>query len=176
MRISSIGPRLQAELGLDHDLTVLEAGVAVREPELGRGEPSAAVDGGDERALEHRREVAAVRARVHPDAAADRAGDRARELEAAEAGVAGAVQADRVRRARAGADRGSVDVDAREVSAELENECVDAGVGDEEVRAETDHRDAHVTRTSPLQELARPRPLSRDVRRPCACPPVPSVV
>ena len=47
---------------------------------------------------EHRREVAAVRARVHPDTAARRARDRARELEAAQAGRARAVQHDGVRR------------------------------------------------------------------------------
>ena len=47
-----------------------------------------------------RRPVPPVRARVHPDAAAGRPGDRARELEAAEPGGTRAVQADRVRRRR----------------------------------------------------------------------------
>ena len=57
----------------------------------------------DERALEDLPPVAPVRARVHPDAAADRPRDRAGELEAAEPGGARAVEADRIRGAAAGA-------------------------------------------------------------------------
>ena len=76
--------------------------MAVREPELVRASASRAPSArDDERAHEDRRPVAAVGAGVHPDAAARRAGNRARELEAAEPGGSGAVQADGVRRAAA---------------------------------------------------------------------------
>ena len=71
----------------------------------------------DERPLEHAGEVAAVGARVHPDAAAGRARDRAGELEAAEPGGAGAVQADRVRRAAARDEQLALDRDRGELAA-----------------------------------------------------------
>ncbi len=60
---------------------------------------SAALDDG--RLLEHGGEVAPERAGVHAHAAAERARDRRGELEAAEPGRAGAVQAGRVRRTAA---------------------------------------------------------------------------
>ncbi len=65
--------------------------MAVTQAELAGREPARSVEVDDVRALEHVREVASVRARVHPDAAADRPGDRAGELEAAETGCARAV-------------------------------------------------------------------------------------
>ena len=54
------------------------------------------------RTLEHTGDVAAVGPRVHPHASADRAGDRAGELEVAEVGRAGSVEAHRKRRATPG--------------------------------------------------------------------------
>ena len=100
-RISAGSLGVEPVLDRGDDLAGADARVAVREAELGRRQPAAAVGGRDERAHDDRAPVAAVRARVHPHAAAGRAGDRAGELEAAEPGVAGAVEADGVRRAAA---------------------------------------------------------------------------
>ena len=69
-----------------------------------------------------------------------RAGDGARELEAAEARCAGAVQADGERRAAARDEHVALDRGGGEVAGELQHERVDALVGDEQVRAEPDDR------------------------------------
>ncbi len=80
--------------------------MAVGEAELCGREPAGPVRGRDERADEDRAPVAPVGACVHPDSPTRRPGDRARELEAAERGGTGAMQADRVRRSTArGEDR-----------------------------------------------------------------------
>src|SRR5439155_870702 len=84
---------------------------------------------------------------VHPDAAADRSRDRARELEAAELGVARTVEDDRVRRAAAGADAVALDGDRGELAHELQHEELDAPVRDEEIRPEADDCDAGVAIT-----------------------------
>ncbi len=65
-------------------------------------------------------ELAPVRPGIHAHAAAGRARDRRRELEAAEARVAGAMQTDRVDRSAAGERSVAVDAHRRELSAELE--------------------------------------------------------
>ena len=150
----SIGSRgREPELGPDDDLAVAQVGVPVREAELGRREPAGAVAAHDAHTLEHLGEVAAVRTAVHPDAAADRAGDRARELEAAEPGCAGAVQRDRVRRAAARAKRLALDGDGCEQAGEPQDERIDAVVGGEQVRAEADGRDGQAARRRPAQRL-----------------------
>src|SRR5258708_4682083 len=95
------------------DLPVAEVRMPVQETELGRAQPPGAFCGGHERTLEDLGEVAAVRARVHPDAAADRAGDGAGELERPEARVARAMEADCVRGAAAGTQDVAVDLHLR---------------------------------------------------------------
>src|SRR5206468_10835908 len=92
-----LGPRRQAELRAGGHLAMTQLGVAVREPELRGIEPARALAVNDEHALENRGPVAAVSARVHPDATADGTRDGAGELEPAQPGRARAVQADRVR-------------------------------------------------------------------------------
>src|SRR5438105_6957468 len=77
-------PRGEPELGSRDHLAVAELGVPVAQAELGRCPPRCAFAVHHEGADEDLRPVAAVGARVHPHAAADRAGNRARELEAAE--------------------------------------------------------------------------------------------
>ena len=94
--------RLEPELDPRDDVVRSQLRVAVREAErLGR-HPRLPVGGHDERAYEHVRPVAPVRTGVHEHAAACGSGDRARELEPTEPGLAGAVEAHRVRRAPAG--------------------------------------------------------------------------
>src|SRR6266852_3683336 len=159
--------RMQAQLRLDDDLAVAQIRVAVREAELPRREPAGALGGRDERAPEHLREVAAVGAGVHPDAAANRAGDRAGELEAAEAGGARPVERNRVRGAAACAQEAVPRLGRRERTAELEDERVDARIGDEQVRAEPNRRDREVALGRPVEHLHlgdRARPSKR-VRR-----------
>src|SRR5262249_43202976 len=107
----------------------------------------------DEGPLEHVREVAAVRPRVHPDAAAGRAWDRARELEAPEPRGTGAVKAHRVGRTAAGAQERGVDLGRREPARELEDETVEAVVGDEQVRAEPDDRGWKAVRRGPAERV-----------------------
>src|SRR5205823_5161585 len=138
---------------LHHDLAVAQARAAVREAELTPGQPGAALGRRDERAREHLRELAAVGAGVHLDAAADRAGNRAGELEAAEARAARAVQAYGVGGAGPGAYHLAVDLDGGESAAEPEHERVHALVGDEEVRAEPDGRDGEPALGAPAQQL-----------------------
>ena len=149
----------------------------VREAELGRSQPAGALGGDDPGADEDLRPVAAVRARVHPDAAAGRAGDRAGELEAAETGRARLVEADGVRRPAAGDERLAFDAHRRELAREPEHERVDAVVGAEQVRAQTDRRNRKVALRGPgerlleLAEARRPgerasRPARADRRQP----------
>src|SRR5439155_5736252 len=77
-------PRLQPELGARDDLPVAERRAPVGETKLLRSEPVRAVPVDHKRPLEDCGPVAPVGACVHPDSAADGAGDRAGELEAAE--------------------------------------------------------------------------------------------
>ena len=125
-------------------------------------------DVNDVGADEDLRPVAAVGARVHPDAAAGRAGDRARELEAAEAGRARVVEADGVRRAAAGDQQLALDAHRGEVAGQPEHERVDALVGREQVRAEPDRRDRELAlgrpRERPLELVERRRPRERPRR------------
>src|SRR5206468_12313977 len=74
------------------------------------------------------------------------------ELEPAEAGVARAVEADRVRRAAACDQELTVDADLGELTVEPEHERVDAVVVGEQVGAETDDLDRHVLRARPLEQ------------------------
>ena len=93
------------------DLAVAERRVPVREAELGRREPAARRRRRRRaRARGSPRQSLAVGAGVHPDAAADRARDRAGELEPAEPGGARAVEADGVRRAAARDEQLALDV------------------------------------------------------------------
>src|SRR5690242_3522498 len=101
----------ETELRANHDLPVSELRVPIAQPELRRIQPAAALGRRDERSLEQPGEVAAVSAGVHPDTPADRAGNRAGELEAAEPGRAGAMQRDGVRRAAAHPQHVAVDLD-----------------------------------------------------------------
>ena len=101
-------PRREPVLDARDHLAVPQVGVAVREAELGGREPTGAVRSHDERSLEDRRPVAAVRAGVHPDAAPGRARDRTRELEAAQARRAGAVEANGVRGGAAGDEQAAI--------------------------------------------------------------------
>src|SRR5437868_12818281 len=157
--------RRQQQLRLEDDLPVAEARVPVRQPELGRRSPGRPPRGRDERTHEHLREVAAVCAAVHPDAAADRPGDGARELEAAETGRAGAMEDDGVRGAPAGAEAGAVDPNPGELARELQHEGVDAVVGDEQVRAEPDGRD-RLLAAKQLLDLRHGLGLREGARRP----------
>src|SRR5207244_11902426 len=98
---------------------------------------------------------------VHPDAAARRAWNRARELEAAEPGGPCAVEADRVRRPTAGDENVAPNLRRRELAVEPEHNGVDALVGDKQVRAESDRRDRKPALARPgkrLRDLGHARP------------------
>ena len=120
-------------LHLGDDCAVGEIGGAIRESETQRRDPGVTVDRKHAGADEEVGPVAAVGAGVHPDAAAGRAGDCAGELEAAETGGAGVVQADRIGRAAACDQQLALDSHGREFSAQLQHERVDALVGGEQV-------------------------------------------
>src|SRR4051794_41028874 len=110
----------------------------VVEAELVRGEPARALCVHDLRAFEDRGPVAPVGSGVHPHAAADRAWNRAGELEAAEPRGPPPVEADRVRSPTACEQSLALDRRLGELAAQLEHEPLEALVGDEEVRAEPD--------------------------------------
>jgi hypothetical protein len=123
--------RRERELRASDDLPVVELRVAVAKTELGGREPARALLIGHQRAVENRRPVAAVGARIHPNAAPDRSGDGTRELEAAEARSADPMQADGVRGSAAGEQPLALDLRLRELAAELEHEPVEALVRDQ---------------------------------------------
>src|SRR5215210_7890264 len=118
--------RTERELGAGDHLAVAQLRVAVAEAELGGREPARALLVDDERAIEDRGPVTAVRAGVHPDAAADRAGDGAGELESPERGRSHAMQADRVGGAAAGDQALLLDADVRKLASQLQDETVEA--------------------------------------------------
>src|SRR5207244_8959087 len=78
------GARRETQLDPRDDLAVAEIRMPVREAELRGRQPAGPVRSEHVRTLEDAGKVAAVRARVHPHAAAGRPGDRARALEPAE--------------------------------------------------------------------------------------------
>src|SRR4051794_21821500 len=81
-------------------------------------------------------QLPAVRAGIHANPAARRAGDRAGELEPSEACPSCAVQGDGVRCAAAGDEHVTTDLGTGERTAQLQHEAVEALVGDEEVGAQ----------------------------------------
>ena len=115
--------------------------MAVREVEFFDGHVRAPAGVDDDRIDDDRPPVAAVRAGVHPHAAAGRAGDRRSELEPAEAGVARAVQAHGVRRPASRDERRALDARLGQLAREPQHERVDPTVVDEQVRAEPDRLD-----------------------------------
>src|SRR5215831_14596247 len=157
----------QPKLDLGDHLPGPQAGPTVLEAELVSDAPARAAGVDDECALEDAGPVAAVGARVHAHAAAGGAWNRARELEPAQPGCAGAVQCDRVRRAAARYEQVVADLCPRELPRELQHKPVEAGVRDQEVRAETDHRDPQLVlagireRRLKLAQRFRPRERRR---------------
>ncbi len=135
---------LQPELHPRYHFAVTEVRVPITQAELTRRAPRGASRVDHERALEHSCEVRAVCPGVHPDAAAGRPGDRAGELEAAEAGRSRPVQTDGVRSAASSDEEVAVHVGARELAGQLQDEAVEPLVGDEEIRAEPDHSHGQV--------------------------------
>src|SRR5207248_7334803 len=148
-----LGPRRQAELRAGGHLAMTQLGVAVREAELRGIDPARALAVDDEHALENRGPVAAVGARVHPDAAADGPGDGAGELEPAEPGRARAVQADRIRGAATCDEALAVDLGLRDLARQLERKAVEALIREEEVRAESDRCDRQLALRRPGRRL-----------------------
>ena len=169
--------RHEPELDLGDDLARAEPRVPVRRararPASSQRAPSASTTSARSSTP---RAVAAVRARVHPHAAAGRARDRAGELEAAEAGVARAVQArprsSRRRPPRAARRRPR----PRELAREPQHERVDARrrrrAGSSRARPSRRRRRAR----APTRAPPRARRGSRAARAHRAGPPVPSVV
>ena len=94
--------RIEPKLDPRDDLALADRGVPVRERQLVERQPVGPVGGRDQRPRDDVRPFASVRAGVHLDAASHRARDGARELEATEARVSRAVQADGIRGASAG--------------------------------------------------------------------------
>ncbi len=90
---------------------------------------------------------------VHLHAAADGARDGAHELEAAQVGSAGAVEADGERRTAAGGEQAILRMRGRELAAELEHEALVALVGGEEIRSEPDRGDRKLLLARPGQHL-----------------------
>ncbi len=81
---------------------------------------------------------------VHPDRAADRAGDADRPLEPVQSGRRGAPREDRKGQRTAGTYLGPLDLEPLEGRAEGDREAGEPGVGDEEVRALPDNEDRDV--------------------------------
>ena len=154
-RLLDLGAGAGDELELDpgHHLPWDEGGVAVRELELLVGAPASAGRVDDERPHENRLPVAAVGARVHAHAAARGAGDRAGELEAPEAGGAGAMEAHGIRRAAAGDEHRPAHLDRRQLVLEPDDERVHPGVGREQVGAEPDRPHVQPPLGRPRQRL-----------------------
>src|SRR5512133_2258864 len=101
-RLDLLGrPGRQPELDLRDDLPRLQVGPAITEAQLHPRLPPRTRGVDDERTLEDPGPVATVRARVHPHSATGGSGDRAGELEPAEARSPSPVEADRVGRATA---------------------------------------------------------------------------
>ena len=128
----------------------------------------------DERPDEDRLPVAPVCAGVHPDASAGGAGDRAGELEAAEPGRTGTVEADRVRRAAAGDQQRRPDLRRRELALEPDDERVDSLVGGEQIRAEPDGPHRQVALAAQASACSSSSSAGRASAR--AGPPIPTVV
>src|SRR3954454_1696382 len=166
------GPWLEPQASLGDHLARSGRRVPVRELEVVGVErpPPGGVD--DDRLDEHRPELDAVGSRVHPDPAADRAGDRRGELEAAQVGVAGAVQADRVRGAAAREELPAVDARLGQLPFEVEDERVDPVVVHEQVRAEADGLDGDALARRPAKELLELVEAAR-ARKPARRPPGP---
>ena len=161
------GPRLELELGGRHDLAVPKPRRPVAEAELGRRAPRCPAGVDDERPLQHGGDVAAVGAGVHPDAAADRPGNGAGELEAAQLGRAGAMEADGERGAAAGDEQPVGGLRAGELARQLDDEPGEAVVGDEQVRAEPDDGDRQAFRLGPGEAGAQLLDRLRQVEPAC---------
>ena len=116
----------------------------VAQTELGGRAPICVLAVDHESTVQDRRPVAAVRAGVHPDAAARSPRNRAGELEATEARGASAMEGDGVRRPTPRDEQLARYLRLRKLPDELQRQPVEALVGDEQVRAETDHRDRQV--------------------------------
>ena len=168
-----LGPRREPELDPRDHLPVTERRVAVREAELCRREPAGALGGDDEAPAQDLAPVAAVGARVHPDAAARScpgSHTRTRSPRARRRARDGGRRrsAPRLRRRRSSPSvRG-----LGELAFEPEHERLHARVGDEQVRAEPDrrHREAALARPRErlleLGEASRPGKRERRPARP----------
>jgi len=77
---------LEAELDSGDDLVAAEFRVAIREAELGRGQPTSSVLVHHQGSDQNLGPIAAIGACVHSDSASGRAGNRTGELETAERG------------------------------------------------------------------------------------------
>src|SRR6266571_994972 len=123
-RLDLIGrSRRQPELDLGYHLARPQTGAPVAQTELGGRAPLGPARAHDQGTFEDRGPVASVCACVHPDPAAGRAGDRAGELEPAEAGGAGAMQRDRVRRPASGDEELAANLGLRQGTGKLEHEA-----------------------------------------------------
>src|SRR6266511_4241251 len=98
-------------------------------------------------------DVVPVCAGVHPDAAADRTGNRADELDPAEVGCACTVEADGERRGAPGDQAPLSDLDGREHSVELERKPRETLVCDEQVGAQADRSRRDVVLLGPREEV-----------------------
>ncbi len=156
--ISSDGPRPSAGTRPARRPRPAGASSAGRRGRARRGvEPAAPVGGDDERPLEDRRPVRAVRARVHPHAAAGRPGiAQANSSPPRPAARARCRQTAFVAPPPAG-ERLPVDLDGGEVALQAQDERVDAVVRCEHVRPEPDRHDGQVALRRPRERLPRAR-------------------
>ena len=171
LRLDRLGrARLEPEAHPRHDLARPRAPNGGRTARARRSASRARPVGiDDDRVDQHVAPLAPVRAGVHPHAAARGAGDRGGELEAAEAGGARAMEADRVRRAAARDERRPPRPRAAASSpASLSTSASTPSSCDEQVRAEPDHLDRRRRRRAPtaatlaqLLEGLRPREPAR---------------
>src|SRR5207247_8562966 len=128
--------RCQPELDPRDHLAVPQLRVPVGQAELVGRQPVRTLGVDDQRTLEDRGPVAAVRPGVHPDPTPDRAGDGARELEAAEARGPRPVEADRVGCPGPRNQLLALDLCGRELTREPEDEPFEALVPHAPARAE----------------------------------------
>src|SRR3954447_25133306 len=143
----------EAELDLRDDLAGPKSRTAIAKAELVARAPARILGVDDERTVQYRRPVAAVGAGVHPHPATGSARNRARELEPTEPSRAGPMECDRVRRAAAGHEELAMGLRVGQHARKLQDETIEAVVGNEEVRAEPHDGDREFAYAGVCEEL-----------------------
>ena len=150
------GAGAERERGARHHLAGAEVGAAVREAELVGLAPLDAARAGHVHPLEHPREVAAVRVRVHLHRAADRARDVHAELEAGETGPGGAGGRLRQPGPATAQQPLAALLDRGERAVQLHDESSESRIRNQEIRSGAHHSYRQPLGLGPGQQLDEP--------------------